>query len=102
MTDVRAQDHVMAWMQLGGVRLAFDPEMGPAAQHEDPLVGVLVEPLARRGDVAGRHDPLDTQTGRAEQDVDLFGGQTSGEVVEQVAQTVSIASRFLSRAGHFW
>jgi RNA polymerase sigma-70 factor, ECF subfamily len=83
----------MAGMEIDGVRVALDAETGPATQHDDPLVGVLVEPLARWGDVAGRDDSLDTHAGRAEQDVDLFGRQTSGEVVEKAAQAVSIASR---------
>ena len=96
MTHVRAQQHVMAGMQIGGNGLALDAETRAPAQHQNPLVRVLVEPLAGRGDVAGRHDPLHPHAGCAQQDVDLFGGQAGGEVVEQVAQAVSIASRLVT------
>ena len=102
MTDMRRHDHVMAGMEIDGVRVALDAETGPTTEHEDPFVRVLLEPLARGRDMAGRYDPLDTHSRRAEEDVGLFGWQASGQVVENVAQAVSIASRFLSRAGLFW
>jgi hypothetical protein len=96
MTDVRAQDHVMAGMEVDGLGVALDAETGPAPQDDDPLVGVLREPLAWRGDVAGRHDPLDPHAGRSQQDVDLFGREVGGKVVEEAAQAVSIASRLVT------
>ena len=93
MTDMRPHDQVMAGMEIDGIRVPLDAETGPATEHEHPFVRVLVEPLARGRDMAGRHDPLDAHARRVEEDVDPFGGQTSGQVVENVAQAVSIASR---------
>ena len=86
----------MAGMEVDGLGVALDAETGPAPQDDDPLVSVLREPLARWGDVAGRHDPLDPHAGRTQQDVDLFGGEAGGKVVEKAAQAVSIASRLVT------
>jgi hypothetical protein len=96
MTDVGAQHHMMTGMEIQRPGVALDTEACPAAQQDDPLVRVLIEPLTRRGDVAGRHDALHPHIGRADQDVDLLGGETGGKVVEKVAQVVSIASRLVT------
>ena len=96
MTDVRVQHHVVPRMEIQRPGVPLDTEACPAAEKDDPLVRVLIEPLAGRGDVAGRHDALYPYAGRADQDVDLFGGETGGEVVEKVAQVVSIASRLVT------
>lgn len=92
MTNVGAQHHMMARMEIERPGVPLDTEACPASEKDDPLVGVLIEPLAGRGDVAGRDDAFYPDAGRADQDVDLFGGQTGGKVVEKVAQGVSIAS----------
>jgi hypothetical protein len=92
MTRVRAERHVVARLQIPRARLAFDPQTRASAENDHPLVGLLREPLARRRHLAGRHDALDAGTGRADEDVDPFGGKALGKVVEKVAQVVSIAS----------
>jgi RNA polymerase sigma-70 factor (ECF subfamily) len=92
MTDVRAQQHVMARLKVPGVGFVLEAETRASPKHDDPLVGVLVQPLPGRCDVAGRDDALDAHAGGAEQDVDALGRQTGGEILEKVAQAVSIAS----------
>jgi hypothetical protein len=92
MTDVRVKQHVVARMEVERIGVALDTEACPAAEHHDPLVRVLVEPLAGRSDVAGRDDALDPHAGRAEEHVDLLDRETRGKVVEKVVQGASIAS----------
>ena len=93
MTDVRAQQDVMAGLHVERAGLAVDPQTSPAAQQDHPLVRVLLEPLAGWRHLTGRHDALDPHAGRADQHVDVLDRQTRGEIVEKVAQVGSIASR---------
>jgi hypothetical protein len=96
MTDVRAKRQVVARVKIQRPGVAFDTEACPAAEKDDPFIRVLIEPLAGRRDVAGRHDALHAHAGRADEDVELFGGETGWKVVEKVAQVVSIASRLVT------
>src|SRR5688572_26860023 len=93
MTDVRAQQDVMAGLHVERAGLALDPETSPAAQQDHPLVGVLFEPLAGWRHLAGRHDALHPHAGRADEYVDVLDRQTRGKIVEKIAQIGSIASR---------
>ena len=96
MTDVRPKHQVMPRLEIPRPGVALDPEACPAAEEDHPFIRVLIEPLAGRRDVAGRHDALHPHAGRADQDVDLFRGKAGGKVVEKVAQVVSIASRLVT------
>ena len=87
---------MVAGQEIPRRRLAFDEQARPAAEDDDPFVGVLRQPFARRRDLTSGDDALHADARRAEEDVDALGGQSLRKIVEKVAQAGSIASQLVT------
>jgi hypothetical protein len=84
VTAVRCDQDVIPGLQDPWLGLVFEAQAGAASQHDHPLAGVLVVPLAGRGDVAGRDDALQPKVRGLEHHVDELIGERSRQGREEI------------------
>src|SRR4029079_15006381 len=61
MTAMRWKENKVSFAEFRILALAFEAQPSVALDHENPLVAVLIVPLACRCRLSGRDDPLDAQ-----------------------------------------
>ena len=84
VAHVRREQQAVARYERDGIGLALDAQRRPPTQHDDPLVPLLVEPLAVRRPMSARHDALEPRARRAHELLDQLLRQLARDALEEV------------------